>query len=401
MLHFGKRRRDININNNEDNEDGNLALCLSSSYNRSSSNIANTTSRNNKNNKTTSLDIQLSLSLPTLIPPPQDIIGQQPDRHHLQQQTLISPPQRITSQQPVHHHRHQTLIPPPQDSTQREVQDHGILIPPPQETSQQQVLFHHDHGTLIPPPQDINTQQPVYHHHGTLIQPPNQVVMVPSAFTVQSPISHHTPFGYCTTPTANSDNSMNHHQQEAPRSRGSLLRAPRVRRNKPKSRREGTTESVPVLYPWATDKRATVHSLEYLRSKQIRTISGLVQCKKCDRQFEIEYNLEEKFAEMGSFIAQYKNTMHDRAPSAWLNPVLPQCTYCNLENAARPVITDKKAINWLFLLLGQMLGCCTLEQLKYFCKYTKNHRTGAKDRVLYLTYLGLCKQLDPDGPFDR
>ncbi|KAL1809528.1 hypothetical protein ACET3Z_026518 [Daucus carota] len=29
----------------------------------------------------------------------------------------------------------------------------------------------------------------------------------------------------------------------------------------------------------------------------------------------------------------------------------------------------------------QMLGCCTVEQLKYFCKHTKNHRTGAKDRV--------------------
>jgi hypothetical protein len=48
-----------------------------------------------------------------------------------------------------------------------------------------------------------------------------------------------------------------------------------------------------------------------------------------------------------------------------------------------------------------MLGCCTLDQLKYFCKHTKNHRTGAKDRVLFLAYLGLCKQLDPNGPFDR
>ncbi|WOH09609.1 hypothetical protein DCAR_0729067 [Daucus carota subsp. sativus] len=49
----------------------------------------------------------------------------------------------------------------------------------------------------------------------------------------------------------------------------------------------------------------------------------------------------------------------------------------------------------------QMLGCCTVEQLKYFCKHTKNHRTGAKDRVLYLTYLAICKQLDPKGPFHR
>ncbi|KAL4352204.1 hypothetical protein GQ457_06G007910 [Hibiscus cannabinus] len=51
------------------------------------------------------------------------------------------------------------------------------------------------------------------------------------------------------------------------------------------------------------------------------------------------------------------------------------------------------------VLLGKMLGCCKLSELKYFCKHTKNHKTGAKDRVLYLTYMGLCKQLDPTGPF--
>lgn len=33
----------------------------------------------------------------------------------------------------------------------------------------------------------------------------------------------------------------------------------------------------------------------------------------------------------------------------------------------------KKFINWLFLLLGQMLGYCTLQQLKYLFKHTKNH----------------------------
>jgi hypothetical protein len=94
--------------------------------------------------------------------------------------------------------------------------------------------------------------------------------------------------------------------------------------------------------------------------------------------------------------------MHDRAPSDWMNPVLPRCQFCDQENSVKPVIANKKQkINWLFLLLGQMLGCCTLDQLKYFCKHTKNHRTGAKDRVLYLAYLGMCKQLDPNGPFDR
>ncbi|CAI9786350.1 unnamed protein product [Fraxinus pennsylvanica] len=94
--------------------------------------------------------------------------------------------------------------------------------------------------------------------------------------------------------------------------------------------------------------------------------------------------------------------MHDRAPGLWINPNLPRCRYYKQENCAKPIISEKKkSINWLFLLLGQMLGCCTLEQIKYCYKHTRNHHTGAKDRVLYLTYLSLCKQLDPYGPFDR
>lgn len=81
----------------------------------------------------------------------------------------------------------------------------------------------------------------------------------------------------------------------------------------------------------------------------------------------------------------------------------------------------KKFINWLFLLLGQMLGYCTLQQLKYLFKHTKNHWpkpkkkkkpkkhtknqiSGSLSHLLSSTKkknLELCKQLHPDGPFDR
>ncbi|KAF3435608.1 hypothetical protein FNV43_RR22699 [Rhamnella rubrinervis] len=188
------------------------------------------------------------------------------------------------------------------------------------------------------------------------------------------------------------------HQESA----GPSSRPLRVRRNPTQAPREGKSETVPAPFPWATTHRATVHSYDYLVGKQIFTITGEVQCKRCERQYEMEYDLKEKFNEVAVFIFNNKCTMHDRAPSVWMNPVLPTCKSCKQENSAKPIISEKKkTINWLFLLLGQMLGCCTLEQLKYFCKHTKNHRTGAKDRVLYLTYLGLCKQLDPTGPFDR
>ncbi|KAG8364320.1 hypothetical protein BUALT_Bualt19G0116500 [Buddleja alternifolia] len=175
----------------------------------------------------------------------------------------------------------------------------------------------------------------------------------------------------------------------------------RPRRNPSRSPREGKSDTVPIPFPWATDRRATVHSLDYLRSKQITAISGDVQCRKCDRHFKLEFDLHEKFFEIGRFVVENKASMCHRAAKEWQSPTLPNCRFCDQENCVRPIISEKKkSINWLFMLLGHMLGLCTLDQLKYFCKHTKNHRTGAKDRVLYLTYLALCKQLDPSGPFD-
>ncbi|GMJ12880.1 hypothetical protein HRI_004957200 [Hibiscus trionum] len=183
---------------------------------------------------------------------------------------------------------------------------------------------------------------------------------------------------------------------------GTTTRAVRPRRNPTRAPREGKSETVNPPFPWATEYRATVHTITHLLSNHIPTITGDVQCKRCERKYEMAYDLEQKFNEIGAFIAQNRNSMHDRALEAWMNPVLPKCKFCNQENSAKPVISDKKkSINWLFLFLGQMIGCCTLDQLKYFCKHTKNHRTGAKDRVIYLTYLAICKQLDPTGPFSR
>ncbi|XP_052180284.1 uncharacterized protein LOC127793562 [Diospyros lotus] len=177
---------------------------------------------------------------------------------------------------------------------------------------------------------------------------------------------------------------------------------PRTGRGRRSSAQLPVNETVPAPYPWATNRRAAVQSLNQLIERQIFAISGRVQCKRCERLYEIEYDVREKFIEVGTFVVKNKDAMHDRAPDVWMNPILPKCRFCEQENCVKPVLSEKKkTINWLFLFLGQMLGCCTLEQLKYFCKHTGNHRTGAKDRVLYLTYLNLCKQLDPTGPFDR
>jgi len=157
---------------------------------------------------------------------------------------------------------------------------------------------------------------------------------------------------------------------------------------------------IPIPFIWATDRRAKIHNLSRLLQNGIFNITSEVQCKSCQTKFQMSFDLVAKFDVISQYLVTNMNTMHDRAPAILMNPRLPRCVHCNQENSVKPIIAEKKKnINWLFLLLGQMLGCCNLKQLKYFCKYNNHHRTGAKNRVLYLTYLELCKQLDPSVPF--
>ncbi|KAG5018122.1 hypothetical protein JHK82_014075 [Glycine max] len=171
----------------------------------------------------------------------------------------------------------------------------------------------------------------------------------------------------------------------------------RSRRGSSQRWSQGKSETVPAPFPWATDRRATVHNRKYLLQNNVVAISGRFECKRCEKEFEVTLDLEEKVNELRKFIEKESGSMHDRAPAAWVNPVLSKCVHCGKENSAKPILGDKKrAINWLFLLLGQILGFCNLGQLKYFCKHTNNHRTGAKDRLLYLAYMTISKQLVPE-----
>lgn len=168
------------------------------------------------------------------------------------------------------------------------------------------------------------------------------------------------------------------------------------------SRSPRTTERIEPPYPWSTNRRAVVQTLNDLKSNQILTITGDVRCRQCQRQYNIEYDTVSKFEEIASFVEENKNLFRDRAPRSWMNPNYPTCRFCGHENGARPVIPGEwRKINWLFLLLGEMLGALNLNHLKYFCSYTNNHRTGAKNRLLYLTYITLCHQVDPSGRFRR
>ncbi|CAF2158056.1 unnamed protein product [Brassica napus] len=136
---------------------------------------------------------------------------------------------------------------------------------------------------------------------------------------------------------------------------------------------------------------------ENLESKQITTITGDVHCRHCKKVYQVSYHVRERFFEVENVFVTPKKGLRERAHPVWTNPKPVRCELCGRDKAAKPVIADRKSqINWLFLLLGKTLGYCTLEHLRNFCKHSKSPRTGAKDRVLYFTYMGLCKILEPN-----
>ncbi|KAF1880920.1 hypothetical protein Lal_00022950 [Lupinus albus] len=125
-----------------------------------------------------------------------------------------------------------------------------------------------------------------------------------------------------------------------------------------KQDQEPEIEVITPPYQWATSTIAKVYNLDHLLSHNITTITGTVQCKKCKEKYEMEYNFEEKFHEVERFIGENFHNMHGRATESWSKPLLPTCNTCGPGNSMKPVITKKRKINWLFLVLGQMIGIC-------------------------------------------
>jgi len=169
------------------------------------------------------------------------------------------------------------------------------------------------------------------------------------------------------------------------------------RRRRRRSEPVEKSKTIPPPFPWATERRATVHRLSYLLENRILGIKGKVECKRCEKKFEMVLDLNNNLSQLLSFIGRERRNMHQRAPTVWMQPVLPRCEHCGQDNSVQPSFenTKKRNINWLFLFLGQMIGCCTLDQLKYFLKHNNIHRTGAKDRVIYYSYMCLRRQLQP------
>ncbi|KAK2440793.1 hypothetical protein QL285_012165 [Trifolium repens] len=152
---------------------------------------------------------------------------------------------------------------------------------------------------------------------------------------------------------------------------------PRVRsRHRP---RPPCNEPIPIPFAWATNRRAKIHTLNYLLQNGIFDITGDVKCKSCQREFQISFNLMAKFDVISQYLITNMNNMRDRAPEIWMHPTLPRCVHCGQENSLKPVIAEKKKnINWLFLLLGQLLGCCTLDHFEIFLQVQQSSSNRCK-----------------------
>ena len=171
-----------------------------------------------------------------------------------------------------------------------------------------------------------------------------------------------------------------------PRGQEVALECPRRPRRRPTK-----PVIIPAPYPWASSTRARVRTMTNLLSVGINTIKGDVQCERCHRQYQIEYDLQEKFNEVNALLS---NIRTNRPLPIWINPVMSDCRICEENNCVKPIISGKKRrINWLFLFLGQLLGFLSLSQLEYFGKHTQTNRYGSKQMHLYTTFFFLGKQL--------
>ncbi|XP_010463314.2 PREDICTED: uncharacterized protein LOC104743981 [Camelina sativa] len=139
------------------------------------------------------------------------------------------------------------------------------------------------------------------------------------------------------------------HQEMGPAMMMTNTAPPPVRnyRSEPAVNQNEKPETIPPPFPWATNIRGEIHSLEYLESKEITTITGEVQCRHCEQVYEMSYDLREKFAAVEKIFVMMKRIMRERAPQMWTNPEQRRCELCGREKAVKPVIAERKSqINW-------------------------------------------------------
>ncbi|RDX68046.1 hypothetical protein CR513_53010, partial [Mucuna pruriens] len=84
------------------------------------------------------------------------------------------------------------------------------------------------------------------------------------------------------------------------------------------------SETALAPFPWAT-----IHNHKYLLQREKFSARS-----SCEHKFEVSLDMEEKVSQLPKFIQKE----------------------CGRQNT-KPISTEKKAINSLFLLLNQMMGC--------------------------------------------
>ncbi|KAF3775559.1 hypothetical protein EJ110_NYTH50098 [Nymphaea thermarum] len=94
------------------------------------------------------------------------------------------------------------------------------------------------------------------------------------------------------------------------------------------SRRPLKEDRIRPPYPWATDKRATVYSYEYMKANGIDKISGKVCGKRCEQAYTMEVELN-KVLEVCYMVLHNFHDQNNRATTKWRTPKMLDCEKCN------------------------------------------------------------------------
>ncbi|XP_021849478.1 uncharacterized protein [Spinacia oleracea] len=239
--------------------------------------------------------------------------------------------------------------------------------------------------------------------------------------STSSSSSHNNPSFYPYTPppllVLDTPNQQQQQQQQQPRSSTPTLLNfidPNLNHQDEPKWVEKVVEYPQPLYPHAKPEPAKIHSLNYLLQNHILIVSKDFKCgnSECNQMYKVTYDIQTKFQELVEFIRTEKDKSLNGgvAPEKWLTPTttLPECSNCRrkcdvdslLGSDDRVSESAYHKIDWLFLLLGRLLGVCEWNQLNYFCinnniDRSVNGMVASTSQLLYRVYFDLCRQLQP------
>ncbi|KAK1583437.1 hypothetical protein Q3G72_023773 [Acer saccharum] len=152
-------------------------------------------------------------------------------------------------------------------------------------------------------------------------------------------------------------------------------------------------------FAWATARNSLVQTLDYLEAHNLETIQGRLICDGCRQITVMETNVRQHVDEIQNYIVQNDIDLQGLAPLPWFQPNPPVCQLCNCSYLKPVLPPDMAHINWLFLFCENLIGFCSVKQLRFFLRENgKLDNRKSKQRLVYCMFREIARQLRPTGP---